>query len=63
MDDPLRENLEEIRSVWLKQCGPCDFGLHEMSCACPPGDADYRPVMARLVCEVERLRAELAEKA
>jgi hypothetical protein len=39
---------------FLQQCGPCDYGLVEMSCSCAGGD--YRPAMIALVREVERLR-------
>lgn len=42
---------------FMSQCGPCDFGLVEMGCACP--DGDFRPIIADLCREVERLRAEL----
>lgn len=40
---------------FVQQCGPCDFGVITVGCNCPPGD--YRPVMVRLMEEVERLRA------
>jgi hypothetical protein len=46
-------DLIERARPFLQQCGSCDAGL-PMSCTCPTGD--YRPVMADLVAEVERLR-------
>lgn len=39
---------------FLTLCGPHDVGVMEVGCACPSGD--YRPVMARLVDEIVRLR-------
>ena len=50
-------DLDDIKP-WLNICGGCDAGL-PMSCTCPDGDP--RPVMARLVAEIERQRGELAE--
>lgn len=47
-------DLDAITERWLQICGPCDAGL-PMGCSHP--DADYRPVMAALVEEIERLRA------
>lgn len=47
-------DLEEIKTKWLNQCGACDAGLPEYGCTHP--DEDYRPVMLRLVEEIERLR-------
>lgn len=46
-------DLTAIRKEWLNQCGPCDYGLVEMGCACPVGD--YRPIIVKLADEVERL--------
>jgi hypothetical protein len=48
-----RVDLIERARPFLQQCGSCDAGL-PMACTCPSGD--YRPVMADLVAEVERLR-------
>jgi hypothetical protein len=42
---------------WMRPCGPHDLGIDFTGCACPEGDP--RPVVAALVAEVERLRAEL----
>lgn len=55
--DVRRNNLDEIKSVWLQQCGSCDYGLG-YSCTCPAGD--YRPVVMNLVDEVEALRAQMS---
>lgn len=52
-------NLDEIRSEWLNQCGPCDFGMPEYPCACAQGDP--RLVILKLVNEVERLRIRLGD--
>lgn len=49
-------DLDEIRSEWLNQCGPCDFGMPEYPCMCAQGDP--RLVILKLVNEVERLRLE-----
>lgn len=46
-------DLEEIRSTWLVQCGPCDYGIAG-ACNCPPGEP--RAVIGDLCDEVERLR-------
>ena len=51
--------LTEIRETWLRQCGPCDFGLVEYGCTCPSGD--YRPVMSRLLHAFEALQRENTE--
>ena len=48
-------DLEAIKSEWLNQCGPCDYGMPEYGCSHPA--EDYRPVLMELVREVERLRA------
>lgn len=46
---------------WMQVCGPCDYGIHNYTgCACPEGDP--RPVVVKLVAEIERLRAELAAR-
>lgn len=50
-------DLEEIKTKWLNQCGPCDFGMPEYGCTHP--DEDYRPVIMSLVLEIERLRSEV----
>jgi hypothetical protein len=47
-------DLDVIRP-WFTLCGPCDAGL-PMACTCPQGDP--RPIVAKLVAEVERLRAD-----
>lgn len=46
---------------FMATCGPCDFGLAEFGCACPEGD--FRPIVADLVAEVERLRSLLPPAA
>lgn len=51
-------DLDAISREWLNQCGPHDFGVTTAGCACPDGDP--RPVISRLVTEVERLTAENA---
>jgi len=55
--DPLERDLLTRASRFMAQCGPCDFGLAEFGCSHP--DEDYRPVVADLVTEVERLRKKL----
>lgn len=52
-------DLDAIAREWLNQCGPCDYGMPEYGCTHPQGD--YRPVIAALVAEVERLRAILGD--
>lgn len=52
------EQVAEIKDKWLRQCGPCDFGL-PTACACPEGD--YRPVMSRLLHAFETLQRENTE--
>lgn len=53
--EPVSEELDlnEVRP-WLRLCGSCDAGL-PMGCTCP--SADPRPMILRLVQEIERLRA------
>lgn len=51
-------DLDEIRDKWLAPCGACDAGL-PMGCTHPEGD--YRPVMLRLVAEVERVQTKLED--
>ena len=46
-------DLEAIEREWLVQCGPCDYGLVNMGCNCPPGD--HRSIIMKLVAEVRRL--------
>lgn len=41
----------------MAQCGSCDYGLPY---ACTHPESGYRPIVADLVREVGRLRAELA---
>lgn len=55
MLEPL--DLDAIAAEHLSQCGPCDYAL-PYPCQC--SKADPRPVIARLVDELKRLRAELA---
>ncbi|WP_344143688.1 hypothetical protein [Polymorphospora rubra] len=43
---------------WLRTCGNCDAGLPH-PCTCP--DADPRPIINRLVREVEKLHGELKQ--
>lgn len=43
---------------FMAQCGPCDYGMVEMGCACPKGD--FRPVMSRLVHELDAARQTIA---
>lgn len=50
------EELDRIRSEWTSQCGPCDYGMPEYGCMCPSGDP--RPVVAKLLWEIDRLRGE-----
>jgi hypothetical protein len=54
-------DLDMVREEWLRMCGPCELGVSSSPCACAPGD--YRPVMASLVQEVERLRKLVREPA
>ena len=28
-------DLDAVAANWLRQCGPCDFGLADMGCNCP----------------------------
>lgn len=51
-------DLAAIEAAWLQVCGACDAG---MLTDCTHPDGDYRPVMAALVAEVERLRNHVAE--
>lgn len=55
-------DLEEVRSTWLVQCGPCDYGIAG-TCNCPQGDncpqAEPRTVIGDLCDEVEWLRLRL----
>lgn len=57
MTEPL--NLDEITAEWLNVCGPHDYGVTgSVGCFCPDGDP--RPVISRLVAELEQARAALA---
>lgn len=47
------EELREIGARWATPCGSCDYGL-AYACTCPTGDP--RPVVARLLEEIDRLR-------
>ncbi len=54
MTAPLSDaELAAIASQWTSQCGGCDYGL-PYGCQCPTGDP--RPVVAKLLGEIERLR-------
>jgi hypothetical protein len=48
------DDLDKFKGRWLRQCGPCELGVDSAPCTCPAGD--YRPTMARLIQEIERLR-------
>lgn len=50
-------DLEAVGEEFLRQCGPCDFGIPG-SCACP--ERDYRSTMLDLVEEIRLLRLALA---
>jgi hypothetical protein len=52
-------DLDAIASEHLTQCGAHDYGLQEYGCSC--SDRDPRPVIARLVDEVKRLRGLLRD--
>lgn len=55
MTRPLSDaELAEVAATWTAQCGPCDYGL-SYPCACPTGDP--RPVVSKLLGEIERLKA------
>lgn len=55
-ESPLRAGMDVVQRAqpFMAQCGPCDFGLADFGCACPTGD--FRPIVADLVAEMERLR-------
>jgi hypothetical protein len=46
-------DLAAIEAKWLQQCGACDAGLPT---ACTHPAEDYRPVIAGLVAEIQRVR-------
>lgn len=52
-------DVVERAGPFMRQCGPCDFGLPEYGCACP--EEDFRGVVADLVTEIETLRARVLE--
>lgn len=54
----IENDLEAIQAKWLQMCGPCDAGLPT---ACTHPSDDYRPVMLRLIEEVDDLRDRLVE--
>jgi hypothetical protein len=56
MPEPL--DLAEVRATWLAACGPCDYGLVEYGCTCPPGDC--WSVLMRALDELEQARQRLA---
>jgi hypothetical protein len=60
VDDSDALDVDAIAEKWLRQCGPFDGGL-AMGCTHPA--EDYRPTMAALVGEVERLRALISPPA
>jgi hypothetical protein len=47
----------EAAKPFMQQCGPHDYGLHEMGCMCPDGDP--RVVISRMFQEIQRLRDRL----
>lgn len=49
-------DLEAVKDEFLRQCGPCDYGL-AYPCNCP--SSDYRPTMMRLIVRIEDLEREL----
>ena len=51
------DDLQALKDKWLGICGACDAGIG----GCSHPDGDYRPVMLKLVREVERLRTERDE--
>lgn len=52
--EPVVLDIDAIEAEWLVQCGPCDYGLVEMGCACPEGEP--RAVIQDLIAEIRRLR-------
>jgi hypothetical protein len=48
-------DLAAIVAEWQQQCGPHDYGITGGTCGCPPGDP--RPVISRLIAEIQRLRS------
>lgn len=53
-------DLDAIAAEWLKQCGPHDYGVDTAGRNCLESGEDPRPVISRLVAEVERLRGAIA---
>jgi hypothetical protein len=51
------DELDLLALKWLQVCATCDAGL-PYGCSHP--DEDYRPVIADLIDEVRRVRAEIA---
>lgn len=47
-----RLDLDNIRRLWLNQCGYCDAGL-PMNCTCPRDD--HRHVIAEMVIHLEAI--------
>jgi hypothetical protein len=52
-----KEDLQKIRDDLLRQCPSCDMGLSH-ACVCPPAEFDFRPIVMRLVGEIEAFREE-----
>lgn len=52
-----KEDLQKIRDEFLRVCPSCDLGL-SYTCVCPPAEFDFRPLVLRLVEEIEAYRAE-----
>lgn len=51
-------DLEAIANEFINQCGSCDVG---MPTACTCSKQDFRPVMLKLIRELERTRKALDE--
>ncbi len=54
-------DLDAIERDYLVQCGPCDYGLVEMGCACPTGEPRW--AITVLVAEVRNLRREVRDRS
>lgn len=52
-------DIDQVRADYLKQCGPCDFGLVEFGCNCPTGDARW--AIQQLCDELEAARKKIAD--
>jgi hypothetical protein len=49
-----RPDVAEIRAEYLRECGPCDYGVMSAGCNCPTGEPRW--AIQVLADEVERLR-------